>query len=353
MRGYKEEGTTTTPFDMVMLNDLDRFHLVIDVIDRVPGLADSCGPLRQEIEDRRLHARAYTREHGEDDPEICRLDVAGLKILVVNAGSTSLKLSAWSTDDSSVPVAVARRGAADDVGAVAHRVVHGGARFREPVLIDDDVLAPRSKRWSSSRRCTTRLRCRRSARPGARFPDVPHVAVFDTAFHATIPEVASTYAVPRRWREEWGIRRYGFHGLSVAWAAERVPVPRLVVCHLGGGCSVTAVLDGRSVDTTMGFSPLEGVPMATRSGSIDPEILLYLLRHERHHDPTSSSRRSSTSRGCSRSAALLGSRSSRLRRSRGRQLALAVFCYRVAGSGGLDDGRARRARRARLHRRHR
>ena len=111
-------------------------------------------------------------------------------------------------------------------------------------------------------------------------PDVPHVAVFDTAFHATIPEVAYTYALPRRWREEWGIRRYGFHGLSVAWAAERVPVPRLVVCHLGGGCSVTAVLDGRSVDTTMGFSPLEGVPMATRAGTIDPEILLYLQRHE-------------------------------------------------------------------------
>jgi acetate kinase len=111
-------------------------------------------------------------------------------------------------------------------------------------------------------------------------PDVSHVAVFDTAFHATLPAEAFTYAVPQRWREQWGIRRYGFHGLSVAWATERVPVPRLVVCHLGGGCSVTAVLDGRSVDTTMGFSPLEGVPMATRPGSIDPEILLYLLRHE-------------------------------------------------------------------------
>ena len=89
---------------------------------------------------------------------------------------------------------------------------------------------------------------------------------------------ASTYAVPRRWREEWGIRRYGFHGLSVQWAAERVPVSRLVVCHLGGGCSVTAVRDGRSVDTTMGFTPLEGVPMSTRSGSVDPGALLYLLR---------------------------------------------------------------------------
>ena len=107
-------------------------------------------------------------------------------------------------------------------------------------------------------------------------PNVPHIAVFDTAFHATIPAVAATYALPHEWRGE--IRRFGFHGLSVQWASERVRVPRLVVCHLGGGCSVTAVLDGRSVDTTMGFTPLEGVPMATRAGSVDPGALLYLLR---------------------------------------------------------------------------
>src|SRR5207237_4373918 len=110
-------------------------------------------------------------------------------------------------------------------------------------------------------------------------PDGPPVAVFGPAFHATIPPEASTYALPRRFREERGIRRYGFHGLSVEWAAERVPVPRLVVCHLGGGSSVTAVRDGRSVDTTMGFTPLEGVPMGTRAGSVDPGALLYLLRH--------------------------------------------------------------------------
>ena len=93
------------------------------------------------------------------------------------------------------------------------------------------------------------------------------------------PEEAATYALPVQVREEWGIRRYGFHGLSVQWASERVRVPRLVVCHLGGGCSVTAVKDGRSVDTTMGFTPLEGVPMATRPGSVDPGALLYLLKH--------------------------------------------------------------------------
>ncbi len=105
------------------------------------------------------------------------------------------------------------------------------------------------------------------------------MAVFDSAFHATIPPEAATYALPRRIREDWGIRRFGFHGLSVQWASEQVQVPRLVVCHLGGGCSVTAVHDGRSVDTTMGFTPLEGVPMATRAGSVDPGALLYLLRH--------------------------------------------------------------------------
>ena len=112
------------------------------------------------------------------------------------------------------------------------------------------------------------------------------MAVFDTAFHASMPAEASTYAIPRTWREDWGIRRYGFHGLSVQWCAERVAELlgdggadlRLVVCHLGGGSSVTAVRGGRSVDTTMGFSPLEGVPMATRSGSLDPGALLYLQR---------------------------------------------------------------------------
>jgi acetate kinase len=163
------------------------------------------------------------------------------------------------------------------VAAAAHRIVHGGAHFRDPVVVNDEVerdlaalaelaplhAAPAIDALSQARR---------------RLPDVPHVAVFDTAFHATIPDEASTYAVPRRWREEWGIRRYGFHGLSVQWSSEQVPVPRLVVCHLGGGCSVTAVLDGHSIDTTMGFTPLEGVPMATRSGSIDPGALLYLLR---------------------------------------------------------------------------
>lgn len=163
------------------------------------------------------------------------------------------------------------------VAAAAHRIVHGGARFRDPVVVDDEVERELSALAElAPLHAAPAIDALREARE--RLPGVPHVAVFDTAFHATIPDEASTYPVPRRWREEWGIRRYGFHGLSVQWSAEQVPVPRLVVCHLGGGCSVTAVLDGRSVDTTMGFTPLEGVPMATRSGSVDPGALLYLLR---------------------------------------------------------------------------
>jgi acetate kinase len=161
--------------------------------------------------------------------------------------------------------------------AVGHRVVHGGARFRDPVRIDEEVVdAIRELSTLAPLHNGPALAAIEQAREA--LPDVPHVAVFDTAFHATIPEPAATYAIPSRWREEWGVRRYGFHGLAVESVAEQVRVPRLVVCHLGGGCSVTAVLDGRSLDTTMGFSPLEGVPMATRSGSVDPGALLYLLR---------------------------------------------------------------------------
>ena len=204
-------------------------------------------------------------------------------ILVVNAGSTSLKLSLVRDDESTETVSSLDDPAALEVDAVAHRVVHGGPHFTEPVVIDGAVrraihdlesLAPLHN--------APALRGIEEATSS--HPEVPHVAVFDTAFHASIPPAASTYAIPRRWREQWGIRRYGFHGLSVQWAAERVPVSRLVVCHLGGGCSVTGVRDGRSVDTTMGFTPLEGVPMSTRSGSVDPGALLYLLR-ETELDP--------------------------------------------------------------------
>lgn len=203
-------------------------------------------------------------------------------ILVVNAGSTSLKLHTVEGGGKSTRVDSFAEVPAG-IDAVAHRVVHGGSRFRDPVVIDTEVrdqihelvaLAPLHN--------APALEAIDVAQQA--LPHLPHVAVFDTSFHRTIPAEASEYALPSAWREQWGIRRYGFQGLSVEWCARRVPellghpVDRLVVCHLGGGSSVTAVLAGRSVDTTMGFTPLEGVPMTTRSGSIDPGALLYVLR---------------------------------------------------------------------------
>jgi acetate kinase len=191
-------------------------------------------------------------------------------ILTVNAGSTSLKL-ALVEGETSRPV-----DAFEPADAVGHRVVHGGSRYTEPVLIDDEVeYAIDELSHIAPLHNTPALRAIREAR--AALPDVPHVAVFDTAFHATIPPEASTYAIPSRWRD-WGVRRYGFHGIAVQWVVSQLDAERIVACHLGGGCSVTAVLNGRSVDTTMGFTPLEGVPMATRSGSVDPGALIYLQR---------------------------------------------------------------------------
>ena len=191
-------------------------------------------------------------------------------VLTVNAGSTSLKLCLVE-GESSRPVNDFER-----ADAVGHRVVHGGARYTEPLLIDDEVEhAIEELTHIAPLHNTPALRAIRDAR--AALPDVPHVAVFDTAFHATIPPEASTYAIPRRWRD-WDVRRFGFHGIAVQSVVSQLEAERIVACHLGGGCSVTAVLNGRSVDTTMGFSPLEGVPMATRSGSVDPGALIYLLR---------------------------------------------------------------------------
>ena len=197
-------------------------------------------------------------------------------VLVVNAGSTSLKLHLVSSAGDAEVLASFGDVSPGRVAAVAHRVVHGG-QLREPTRLTEGVLAS-IEAASALAPLHNRPALTAIAEAVAALPAVPHVAVFDTGFHVTIPPAAATYAVPRRWREEWGVRRYGFHGLSVEWAAERARARRLVVCHLGGGSSITAVLDGRSVDTTMGFSPLEGVPMTTRAGSVDPGALLHLLR---------------------------------------------------------------------------
>jgi acetate kinase len=225
-------------------------------------------------------------------------------VLVLNAGSSSLKHAVVDPDGDRVLERGEQRwepgagveahaaaltrvldelpGAADVVG---HRVVHGGARFRAAALVDATVrdaiaeLVPLAPLHNASA-------LEGIAAVARALPDTPQVACFDTAFHATLPAAAATYALPRPWREGFGIRRYGFHGLSVAGAARRAAellgseaTRRLVVCHLGSGASVSAVLAGRSVDTTMGMTPLEGVPMATRAGSVDPGALLHLLRN--------------------------------------------------------------------------
>jgi acetate kinase len=206
-----------------------------------------------------------------------------LPVLVVNAGSTSLKLHLVSEDERVEVVEDLEAVRPGDVGAVGHRVVHGG-HLVEPTVIDDEVRASiEDLAQVAPLHNAPALAAFDEAR--GLLPEHRHVAVFDTAFHATMPAEAATYAIPRTWREDWGIRRYGFHGLSVQWSSERAAdmlgeegARRLVVCHLGGGCSITAVRNGRSVDTTMGFTPLEGVPMATRSGSVDPGALLYVQR---------------------------------------------------------------------------
>jgi acetate kinase len=256
------------------------------------------------------------------------------RVLVVNAGSSSVKLSVLDEDDGlvaseSVPAPggkvdqdaltdVVRR--SQPISAVGHRIVHGGTEFVEPVLIDEKVvrklealgdLAPLHQPKSLvGLEAVSRL-----------LPGVPAVACFDTAFHATIPPEAHTYALPPQWRRRWELRRYGFHGLSHAYASRRVaemmavpmvvaaaaaPAPsaggthlatatarpagkagpgaspgplRVVTCHLGAGASLAAVRGGASVDTTMGFTPLEGLVMATRSGSVDPGLVLWLEEH--------------------------------------------------------------------------
>jgi acetate kinase len=223
-----------------------------------------------------------------------------VRILVVNAGSSSLKLSILDEHDqllvsSNLP---SQRGQVDEatlradleragrIDAVGHRIVHGGSEFVEPVLIDEQVLRqlyalvdlaplhqPKSLR---ALELVSRI-----------LPDAVQVGCFDTAFHARIPAAAGTYALPLEWRKRWDLRRFGFHGLSHAYASRRVaelmrePVEslRIVTCHLGAGASLAAVDRGVSVDTTMGFTPLEGLVMATRSGSLDPGLILWLADH--------------------------------------------------------------------------
>ncbi|WP_339909202.1 acetate kinase [Symmachiella dynata] len=173
-----------------------------------------------------------------------------------------------------------------ELAAVGHRFVHGG-EYQTSIQITPEVrsrieqlreLAPLHNPSSLETLAAAEME----------LPDVPHIAVFDTAFHSTMPPEAYTYAIPMQWTRDWGIRRFGFHGLSHAYcsrqAAKMLDRPsdnlRLVICHLGHGCSASAVHGGQCVDTTMGFTPLEGLMMATRSGSIDPGVLFHLQHHQ-------------------------------------------------------------------------
>jgi acetate kinase len=245
------------------------------------------------------------------------------QVLVVNSGSSSLKYDVFQAgparsaageparlhsgiverigiertgDDASVPdhrraLEHARRDldrqgvVLDDLAAVGHRVVHGGARYTAPTLVDDDVqegidaLSPLAPLHNPP--AVAGLRVLRAA-----YPDVPQVAVFDTAFHASLPQEAYTYAVPPSVAEQYGVRRWGFHGVSVQYVTRRAAdhlqrapgAVHLVVCHIGNGASVTAVTNGRSVDTSMGMTPLEGLVMGTRSGDIDASVVAHLER---------------------------------------------------------------------------
>ena len=167
-------------------------------------------------------------------------------------------------------------------GAVGHRVVHGGLDLREAAVLDETVLTTIEALTPLAPlhqpRALAGIRAVRAALPG-----VPAVACFDTAFHATLPPAAATYALPEDWRRRWPLRRFGFHGLSHQYATRRAGellgrLPdRVITCHLGAGASLCAVLDGRSVDTTMGFTPLEGLVMNTRAGSVDPGLVLWLV----------------------------------------------------------------------------
>jgi acetate kinase len=171
------------------------------------------------------------------------------------------------------------------IDAVGHRVVHGGERFSEPVLITNEIIRS-IERLNPLAPLHNPANVQGIRAIAEKWPDMPQVAVFDTAFHRTLPEHAWRYAVPDELYKKYGIRRYGFHGTSFEYVARHaaallaMPAEEFsgVIAHLGNGASVTAVQNGRSIDTSMGFTPLEGLVMGTRSGDIDPSILLFLSR---------------------------------------------------------------------------
>jgi acetate kinase len=221
------------------------------------------------------------------------------RTLILNMGSTSFKASVYG-EPGMAPLESSQRWGSAAQGermdqlarflatieaptTVAHRVVQSGG-FTEASAPIDRQLLERLNEVADLAPLHMPLALAAIATTERAFPDAQEIAVFDSAFHASMPAEAAIYALPAEWVSRWQLRRHGFHGLSVGWSTRRteellgILPQRLVVCHLGGGCSVTAIREGRSMDTTMGFTPLEGLPMGSRCGSVDPGLLLHLLR---------------------------------------------------------------------------
>jgi acetate kinase len=229
---------------------------------------------------------------------VLRIAVCLVNVLALNVGSSSLK---WSVLDAGTERTLAsgeeprdgdiaahisacvRQAGVGTVSAVGHRIVHGGPILREAVLVDEAVRRTLAAATELDPLHAPQALAGIDAARRA-LPNVPQVAVLDTAFHATIPEHAARYALPEGLAQRANVRKLGFHGLSVAWSVRRTGEllghhpERLLVCHLGSGSSLTAVKGGRSVDTTMGMTPLDGVMMATRTGNLDPGAVLHLVR---------------------------------------------------------------------------
>ena len=244
---------------------------------------------------------AYAAGHADSPPLLCRGEIEGMqddpRFAVSNPAGTPWDTHAWGKDHAIdhktalqfVITWLEANIAGLKVAAAGHRVVLGGSRFARSVRIDADVLSyldslavmePSHQPYNV-----------RGARALAEaFPGLPQVACFDTSFHRTMPEVAQTYALPKDVRDS-GVRHWGYHGISYDYISRQVPkfapdARRVIVAHLGGGASMCAMLDGKSVETSMGFAGLSGLPMATRSGDVSPGALFYLLRSKQFDDST-------------------------------------------------------------------
>ena len=310
---------TETPEHVLVLN-IGSSSIKYELLDMTgrhrlaTGLVERIGQEEGTLTHRPADAEPYVRHEPYPDHE------AGMAAVVRAFAETGLALERLS------------------LRAVGHRVVHGGARFRDPVLIDDEVLRTIDELavLAPLHNPGNLIGIRAALRI---FPGIPQVAVFDTAFHQTLPPVAYTYAVPVEWAAEHGVRRYGFHGTSYAYVSRRAAEllgrdpseVNLIVLHLGNGASAAAIEGGRSVDTSMGLTPLEGLVMGTRSGDVDPALPAHLARTAGltlQQVDDALTRRSGL-------LALAGASDMRTVRAKaeagdeGARLALGVYCYRI------------------------